>query len=376
MNKKFLILGGYGNTGRLIAERMLQETDARVILAGRNINRAETCAALLNQKFKGGRVSGIRADAADPQSLRSAFHQADMVIAASSTLKFVKNVASAALEAKIDYLDTQLSSPVKLEVLKAMSRDIERAGSCFITDGGFHPGVPAAMIRYAATHFDRITAANVGSTIQINWKSLGFSDATLDEMIEEFRHYQPVACKNGKWEELGWNAYHTFDFGPIFGERYCVPMFLEELRSLPETFPSLKETGFFVGGFNWVTDYIVIPLAIAALRIWPEKAAKPLGRLFEYSLKTFAKPPYGTLLLLQAKGWKDGKQKQMRMLLSHEDGYALTAIPVAACLLQYLEGGPKPGLWFQAHFPEPERFLRDMERLGVNVGWGSTPPFV
>jgi saccharopine dehydrogenase-like NADP-dependent oxidoreductase len=34
MNKKLLILGGYGNTGRLIAELMLQETDVRVILAG------------------------------------------------------------------------------------------------------------------------------------------------------------------------------------------------------------------------------------------------------------------------------------------------------------------------------------------------------
>jgi len=58
MDKKiFLILGGYGQTGKLIAELLLQETDVQLILAGRNLAKAQTTANRLNQNFDANRVS-------------------------------------------------------------------------------------------------------------------------------------------------------------------------------------------------------------------------------------------------------------------------------------------------------------------------------
>lgn len=58
----------------------------------------------------------------------------------------------------------------------------------------------------------------------------------------------------------------------------------------------------------------------------------------------------------------------MELMLSHEDGYMLTAIPVAATLLQYLDGSiARPGLWTQANLVEPVRLMRDMQMMGVQI---------
>ena len=58
----------------------------------------------------------------------------------------------------------------------------------------------------------------------------------------------------------------------------------------------------------------------------------------------------------------------MEITLYHHDAYMFTAIPVAACLLQYLDGLiRKAGLWTQANIVEPNRFMKDMERMGVHI---------
>ena len=56
-------------------------------------------------------------------------------------------------------------------------------------------------------------------------------------------------------------------------------------------------------------------------------------------------------LKVEATGKKNGQPKTMQVTISHPDGYLFTAIPVAACMLQYLDGSiTKPGLWLQATY--------------------------
>jgi saccharopine dehydrogenase (NAD+, L-lysine-forming) len=365
-----LILGGYGNTGRALARLLLEETGTHLILAGRNLAKAKASGDELNRSFEGNRVSGAYADASDEQSLKNAFTGVDFVVVASSTTQHTGKIASAALEARIGYLDIQFSPP-KVALLKTMEEKIKQAGCCFITDGGFHPGLPAVMVRHAAQFFDRLESARVGSVIKEDWKSLQVDDSTVNELVELINDYEMLIFKGGRWKKVSMLStadYIRMDFGGVFGKQYCAPMMLEEMRQLPEMYPTLTEVGFYVGSFNWFVDWIIMPIAMMAMKINPKAAINPLGRWTHWGLKTFSKPPFGTLLKVEATGTKDGHPRKLQFTISHRDGYLFTAIPVAACLLQYLDGSiHEPGLWMQAHVVEPTRFMFDMQRMGITA---------
>ena len=359
---RILILGGAGLTGRSIARHLLEQSEAGVTIAGRGLPKACALADDLNQSHPGQRAAALYADAADMDSLRAAFGGHDLVLVAAPTTAYVEKVVQAALETGVDYLDVQLSAR-KYSLLQSQAGEIERHGRCFITEAGFHPGLPSALVRYAAAKLDSIESAITAGYLNMG-KDLPYTEA-VDELVESFKDYQWQVYKNGRWAKPGFFELRKIDFGSDIGWKRCYPMFFEELRPLPEILPSLKETGFYMSESHWMTDWVIMPLTWIWLKLRPN-ALRPIGKFLWWGMGTFHKPPYRVELQVQAAGLKGGQPARVIASVAHPDGYELTAIPVVAALLQYLDGSArKPGVWMMGHLVDPTRLMRDMEAMGA-----------
>ena len=356
----FLIIGGYGYTGKLLAKHLLARSQAKIILAGRNLEKAQAFADELNDE----RISTARVDAANADSLRAALQNVDMILVAAPTTQHAETVIRAALDAKVDYLDVQYSSK-KLTILNELAPEIKDAGLCFVTEAGYHPGLPSAMVRYAANQLDEIHSALTAGYLNMG-KSLPYSEA-VDELMEGFIDYESQIYKNGSWTgPKKWDM-RKFDFGAEIGERTCYSMFFEELRDLPEMYPSLKETGFYISGSNWLTDLLITPIVMLGLKMAPKRGLTPLGKLMWWGMQQ-SPPPYVVSLKVEATGLKDGKQVQVQARIEHADGYELTAIPVVAYLMQYMDGvAHRSGVHMMGHLAEPIRLFEDMQSMGVQI---------
>lgn len=362
---KIMILGGYGQTGRPLADHLLRESPAEIVIAGRNLEKAGAFAAELNRQIGGGRATAARADAASTDSLRAALRGVDLLVVAAPASQHAETVARAALEAGADYLDVQFDAG-KLRVLQSLAPEIERAGRCFISEAGFHPGLPSAMVRYAAARLDRLDTAITAGYLNMG-QALPYSEA-VDELMQAFVDYQAQVFKDGAWTKPGSYALRRVNFGGEIGERECYSMFFEELRDLPRQIPTLREVGFYMAGLNWLVDWVITPIVMVGLKLAPKRGVRPMGRLMWWGMQNLCRPPYTVLLQLEATGELAGRPARLRTVLSHPDGYELTAIPVAASLLQWMDGtARRPGLWLMGHLVDPQRLFADMQRMGVQI---------
>jgi len=352
-----LILGGYGATGRLLTKHLLAQTDHELIVAGRNPEKAQAFVDSLRDQ----RVAARQVDATDSASLKQALQRVDFLLVAAPTTHHAETVVCAALDAGVDYLDVQYSD-LKLDALRAHEKEINEKLLCFVTEAGYHPGLPSAMIRYAASKLDCIESARTAG--YLNMGNLQYTEA-VDELMEGFIHYQAQVYKNGAWTKPSSWDMRKFDFGEEVGTKTCYSMFFEELRCIPEMYPTLKDTGFYISGWNLLADLLITPIVMVALKLAPRLSIRPMGKLMWWAINR-SKPPYRVVLKVEATGQLNGRQAQVDARIEHEDGYELTAIPVVAFLLQYNQIR-QPGLHMMGHLAEPNCLFNDMERMGVRV---------
>jgi len=234
---RIVLLGASGNAGREIARLLTPglTADDEVVLAGRNKDRLAATAA---QPSGPATVRVEIVDAEDDASVRRLVAGAGLVIVTASVPHRIPVLARIVAEAGADWYDTLLSSRTKLAALRELEPLLRSSGLCFVTDAGFHPGLPAAMVRWTARRIDALETAVVYGGMRLDWRAETLADSTIAEMLTEFTDFDMTTYVDGAWRELKWAQCPTVDFGPPIGRKSCVPMYLAEMESLPTDIPS------------------------------------------------------------------------------------------------------------------------------------------
>ncbi len=365
--RRILLLGAAGNTGSRIARFLLrQRPTARLVLAGRRSEPLEKLANALAGEYPDSPCPTRVIDVSNEASLRANLDDIGLAIVASSTSEYVENTVRALIRADSDYIDPQVGAG-KIERLRGLAPEVTSAGIVAMTDAGFNPGLQAVLFRYAATRMQVVEKAVVATGAFMDFSKVDGSQATKEEMVGGFASASLGLYRDGQWRPASAMSGVRVDFGEPLGVRKCVPVKLEEMVPLPAAYPSLRELTHVSCGFNKLTNGLVLPMVMLGERIAPGRLRRPLGALMTWSLR-FTKPPFACVCQAELDGHQDGKPAQVLVRVSHADGYDLTAIPIVASVLQWLDGGLRqPGVHTLGNLVEPVRFVDDLERMGVQV---------
>lgn len=352
---KIAVFGATGQAGRQITRLLLEDPSVEVTACARKAAKLERLEG--SMRSAAGTLETVAVDLASDSAVDDVASSVDLVVGATGRWSDGPRFASLAVRRRSSYFGIYLSSPEKWRRLRPLAVECADAGLMVVDDGGVHPGLPAAMIRWIASEVP-LSAAWVGAKFGLRWGDLDLSPETIADFAEEMWSTDPSVLVEGEWVQ-GYRYARKFDFGDGRGSESCVPMCLEEIRELALA-GTVASSGFFIAGFGPLVDYAVFPLGLGLSKLSP-----PLGsRLLWWGLRRFGSSTPRATLMLQAV--PASGRAPIRVRVSHPDPYALTAAAAVASIRQMMSG-PRPGVWTQAGFVRPIPFFEDLDAMGVRI---------
>lgn len=201
MPGKILIYGSYGYTGDLIA-RFAKEDAVDVVLSGRNAERLREQAERYGLEY-------VPADLSDPESIRAALRDANVVIHCAGPFAHTyETMARACLDTGTHYTDITGEAEV-YEGLWAMDEEAKRAGIMLLPGTGFDV-VPSDCL---AAHLKSRCPEATHLELAFRGRGGGISHGTAKTMAENF-HRGGTIRRDGKLENVptAWKT-RMIDFG-------------------------------------------------------------------------------------------------------------------------------------------------------------------
>jgi saccharopine dehydrogenase-like NADP-dependent oxidoreductase len=209
MRQDILIVGGYGVVGRRIATDLAPDYPGRVVLGGRNLERANACAAEI-----GHGVRGCAIDIRDPQSIVAALNGVATVVGCIDQPG--RAVLQAAVAAGIAYTDitphlTELGRGAAYERIDAAAR---ASGASIVLGTGIVPGISSVIVRALANKLGGCDEIETALLLGANDVS---GPASFDYFLQELAMPFDIRVDGRDVAAIPFSEPRLVDFGPPAG---------------------------------------------------------------------------------------------------------------------------------------------------------------
>lgn len=360
MNKDITIgiVGGYGDTGVIIAGELIKDPACRLLIGGRNNDK-------INQLVKklGERASGKKVDVNNDKEIEEFCKACSIIINCTGPSWIVGDkVVKYALKAGCDYIDLG----IWYDKNNQYKQQFEERGLTGLIYAGWVPGITGILPRHlyneAKKSLDSIDSLHTYIGDRSGWSS----SALYDVMHHFIRGVEPGIFKNGKWSgtlaplALFISRYYKFP-GP-FGRFIVGPVYNIEQKNLAQE-TKLPKMGSYIGcvGLSGMVRLFIVRYS----PISDEKALPLLKKAVQHE---YEKQGTAGVVSCELTGRKNGKKVQLNAAIFDKDTVHITGICTTLATRMIIEKKVKrKGLHFLCDVVEPSLFLKRLDEYGIKV---------
>ncbi|OCQ20872.1 saccharopine dehydrogenase [Pseudoalteromonas luteoviolacea] len=273
--KTVVILGGYGNFGKRVAMALAEEGAVHLVIAGRNLSKAQACVDSLSTMAKATleawQIDIFAVDFAHQLQQRSPF----LVIHTGGPFQGQGHgVPQACIDAHAHYIDLADDRQFVCDITQLNSA--AKAHNVLVVSGASSvPGLSSAVIEHYLSGFETINSIDI-AIAPGNQAERGL--ATIAAILSYTGHpFQ--AFNEGRWQPAyGWMDAKVNDFGGIAKKRGLANVDVPDLLIFPERYKVTERVSFQAGLELPILHWGMVFMAMLAKRGWVKNWA-PYAKL-------------------------------------------------------------------------------------------------
>ena len=312
---KIVVLGGYGEMGKVITTDLAETFKGTIIIAGRNKKRAEEFARSLHKK----NIIGMQASSNNKVLMKNVLKDANVLINATNYYSNLE-VMRCALDNNVNYIDLGGLYHMAKKQMK-LHKSFKKKNLIAVLGCGSTPGITNVLAEYGSKRFDRIHSIDIAFADKdyTQYNQPFVVPYSMQTIFDEFTQ-NPAVYENGRTRFVKpLSGEKHIEFPKPVGRVICRYALHSEIASLPFVFKEkgIKECSFRGG---WDNDFInktkfLIdsgfasnkPIIVNKKIVVPREIAIPL--LNRFMPPSRIKINDTEFLRVEIRGRKDGKQK-------------------------------------------------------------------
>lgn len=352
------IVGGYGAIGKIISEELLNHTDCRLRIGGRDQEKIDKRVMAI-----GARASGKKVDIYNENEMELFCEGCELIINCTGPSWIIKDqVIKYALKAGCHYVDPGIWH----DSTNLYKRSFEKRGLTGLLYAGWVPGLTGLLPRHlyniGKESLDSIQSLNVYCGDRSSWSA----NASHDILYHFIRGVQPGLYENGHWSKKSalyaiWGSKY-YEHPENFGRLFVNPGYTAELEGLSRE-AKIPRMGSYIGCAGILGNLILF--GIRHLNVSDENAVATLMRIIK---KENDRHGPGGVVSSVLMGRKNGKKVRIKASVFNSDTIRVTGLCTAMATRMLLENKiNSTGLKFLCDAVEPAVFFKGLQEQGIRI---------